>query len=254
MKIVVCVKHVPDMQSQRHFVDKRIVRGEDDVLNEVDENAIETAVTIAEEHDDVEVLALTIGPEDSADALRRALQMGADNAIHICDDYLENSDVLTTSKVLAKAIEQIGNVDLIITGMTSSDGNTSLVPSYLASNLGLPLLSFAKTLEKKDEKIVITRSVDGIEQSLSAKLPLIVSVSDQINEPRYPNFKAIAAARKKPIEEWDLSELGLESSINEKNIEVISIEEKPAREKGQALLNSPVAVKQLAEFIKEKVK
>ena len=141
MRIVVCVKHVPDMQSERRFEGGRLVRGEDDVLNELDENAIEAAVQLKESEEDAgreaEVVALTMGPEDAEDSLMRALQMGADRAYIVSDEFLEGSDVITTASVLAVAIakisEECGPVDLVITGMASLDAMTSMLPGALAT-------------------------------------------------------------------------------------------------------------------------
>ena len=141
MRIVVCVKHVPDMQSERRFEGGRLVRGEDDVLNELDENAIEAAVQLKESEEDAgreaEVIALTMGPEDAEDALMRALQMGADRAFLVSDEFLEGSDVITTASVLSVAIAKIsdecGPVDLVVTGMASLDAMTSMLPAALAA-------------------------------------------------------------------------------------------------------------------------
>ena len=176
MRIVVCVKHVPDMQSERRFEGGRLVRGEDDVLNELDENAIEAAVQLKETEEDAgreaEVVALTMGPEEAEDALMRALQMGADRAYLVSDEFLEGSDVITTASVLSVAIAKIadecGPVDLVITGMASLDAMTSMLPAALAA---------------------------------------VVSVTDQINEPRYPAFAAMKAARKKPLDQWGIDDL-----------------------------------------------
>ena len=130
MKIVVCVKHVPDVQSERRLEDERLVRGEDDVLNELDENAVEAAVSLVEEHDG-EVVALSMGPEDAEEGLRRALQMGADSAVLVSDEALAGSDVVATARVLAAAIEKIGEVDLVITGMASLDSMSAMLPGAL---------------------------------------------------------------------------------------------------------------------------
>ena len=149
-----CVKHVPDVQSERRFEDGRLVRGEDDVLNELDENAVEAAVSLVEEHGG-EVIALSMGPTDAEDALMRALQMGADRAVLISDDALEGADAAGTAAVLATGIarieEEYGPVDFVITGMASLDAMTSLVPAALAAHLNLPLLSLAHALDISGE-------------------------------------------------------------------------------------------------------
>ena len=215
MRIVVCVKHVPDMQSERRFEGGRLVRGEDDVLNELDENAIEAAVSLKEAEEDAgrqaEVIALTMGPEDAEDSLMRALQMGADRAYLVTDEFLEGSDVITTASVLSVAIAKIGPelgpVDLVLTGMASLDAMTSMLPAALAAKAHLPLLGLARTLAIADGAAVIERGVDGYTETLRAALPAVVSVTDQINEPRYPAFAAMKAARKKPLEQWGIDDL-----------------------------------------------
>ena len=204
MRIVVCVKHVPDMQSERRFEGGRLVRGEDDVLNELDENAIEAAVQLKESEEDAgreaEVVALTMGPEDAEDSLMRALQMGADRAYIVSDEFLEGSDVITTASVLSVAIakiaEECGPVDLVITGMASLDAMTSMLPAALAAKAHMPLLGLARSLNVEDGVLTIERAVDGYTETVRAALPAVVSVTDQINEPRYPAFGAMKAARK----------------------------------------------------------
>ena len=215
MRIVVCVKHVPDMQSERRFEDGRLVRGEDDVLNELDENAIEAAVQLKEAEENAdregEVIALTMGPEDAEDALMRALQMGADRAFLVSDEFLEGSDVITTASVLSVAIAKIahecGPVDLVVTGMTSLDAMTSMLPGALAAKAHMPLLGLARSMSVEDSAVTIERSVDGFTETLRAALPALVSVTDQINEPRYPAFAAMKAARKKPLDQWSIDDL-----------------------------------------------
>ena len=215
MRIVVCVKHVPDMQSERRFEGGRLVRGEDDVLNELDENAIEAAVQLKESEEDAgreaEVVALTMGPEDAEDSLMRALQMGADRAYIVSDEFLEGSDVITTASVLSVAIakiaEECGPVDLVITGMASLDAMTSMLPAALAAKAHMPLLGLARSLNVEDGVLTIERAVDGYTETVRAALPAVVSVTDQINEPRYPAFAAMKAARKKPLDQWGIDDL-----------------------------------------------
>lgn len=212
MRIVVCVKHVPDTDSDRRIEDGRIVRGEDDVLNELDEYAIEAAVQAVEDHGG-EVIAVTMGPEDSEDALTRALQMGADRALLITDEQLEGTDAIGTGTVLAAAVrklEEEAPVDLVLTGMASDDGLTSMVPPALAGALGWPLLDVAEELEVAGgsaPSVQVKRFSDGYEDVLSTATPAVVSVTDQINEPRYPTFKDLRAARSKPLDEMSWADL-----------------------------------------------
>ena len=166
MKIVVCIKHVPDAQSERRIEEGRLVRGEEDVLNELDENAVEAAVSLAEDSGG-EVVALTMGPEDSEDGVRRALQMGADSGLIIADDELAGADVVTTARVLAAAIERIGGVDLIITGMASLDGMTSMLPGALAAAVGVPALTLATELEVDGGAVTIQRTTGTLRSRLA---------------------------------------------------------------------------------------
>ena len=252
MRIVVCIKHVPDVQSERRIEDGRLVRGEEDVLNELDENAVEAAVALAEAADG-EVIALTMGPEDAEDALMRALQMGADRAFLVSDEFLEGSDVITTASVLSVAIAKIsdecGPVDLVVTGMASLDAMTSMLPGALAAALHLPAVTLANRLEVDGGAVTVTRTVGTVREVLSAPLPALVSVTDQANEPRYPNFAAMRAAKKKPIDFWDASELGLQ--IAEPAVAVVDDEARPAREAGIIRTDAGEAGRELAAWLVE---
>src|SRR5690554_2800048 len=250
MRIVVCVKHVPDVQSDRALdEDGRVVRGLDDVLNELDENAVEAAVSLAEEHGG-EVIAVTMGPEDAEDAVRRALQMGADRGVHVSDEALAGSDVVATARVLAAAVQALGSeapVDLVVTGMASLDGLSSMLPTALATVLGLPALTLAGELGVTGDRVRVRREIGEATEVLEAPLPAVVSVTDQANEPRYPAFRAIKAARKKPVDTWSLADLGL--AAPEPATTVVSAEERPAREQGRIVTDSGDAGRQLAEFL-----
>ena len=214
MKIVVCVKHVPDLQGERRFGDDgRVDRsGGDGTLNELDENAVEAALRLVAEHGG-EVTALTMGPADAEDAVRRALQMGAHHGIRVTDDALTGSDVFATAAVLAAAVRRVGEdgpVDLVLTGMAALDGLMSVVPTLLAAELDLPQLTLAADLTVTDGVARVRRDLDHVTEVLEAPLPAVVSVTDQANEARYPAFAGIMAARKATIAAWSLADLGLE--------------------------------------------
>ncbi|MBF0697710.1 electron transfer flavoprotein subunit beta/FixA family protein [Actinomyces bowdenii] len=249
MKIVVCIKHVPDLQSERRLEDGRLVRGEEDVLNELDENAVEAAVSLAEEHDG-EVVALTMGPQDAEDGVRRALQMGAERGVVVSDEYLAGADVVTTARTLAAAIERIGGVDLVITGMASLDALTSMLPGALAAALGVPALTLAHevALEEDPASVAITRTVGTARERLRAPLPALVSVTDQANEPRYPNFAAMRAAKKKPVEVWDLGDLGIASQAREV-LAVSRTSQRPARQAGIIRTDAGQGGRELAAWL-----
>ncbi|WP_024287765.1 electron transfer flavoprotein subunit beta/FixA family protein [Cellulomonas sp. KRMCY2] len=216
MKIVVCVKHVPDLQAERQFTDTgRVDRtGGDGTLNELDENAVEAAVTLVEQHGG-EVTVLTVGPDDAVDAVRRGLQMGADHAVHVIDDAIAGSDAFGTALVLAAALRELGKdepIDLVVTGMAALDGLMSVMPTLLAAHLGLPQATLAAELTVTDGVVRVRRELDLVTEVLEAPLPAVVSVTDQANEPRYPSFKGIMAARKKAVTTWSLADLGIDAA------------------------------------------
>ncbi|WP_099331622.1 electron transfer flavoprotein subunit beta/FixA family protein [Actinomyces minihominis] len=261
MRIVVCVKHVPDADSDRRIEEGRLVRGEDDVLNELDEYAIEAAVSTVEELGG-EVIALTMGPEESEDALVRALQMGADRAVLVTDEALAGADALGTARVLAAVVAALAGeepVDMVITGMASLDGMTSMVAPAMATHLGWPLLDLAHSMQVEGGSpaaVTIERRADGNEDVLRSATPVVVSVTDQINEPRYPSFKELRAARSKPLDVWEVDELA-EAGIDLDGITLSSIEVLAAdpklREAGVVVTDSGDAGRLLAEFITDRV-
>ena len=219
VRIVVCVKHVPDIQSERALgPDGRVVRdGGDGTINELDENAVEAALALVEatEGSGGSVVVLTVGPDDAADAVRRGLQLGADESVHVVDDSIAGSDVIGTARVLAAAVRHLDaqeHVDLVITGMAGLDGLTSLLPTALAELLDLPALPLAAELTVEGSTVRVRRILDHASEVLEATLPALVSVTDQANEPRYPNFKGIMAARKKPITTLTLADLDVDAS------------------------------------------
>jgi electron transfer flavoprotein beta subunit len=254
MNIVVCVKYVPDAQSDRTFneSDNTTDRvGVDGLLSELDEYAVEEALKIVEAGEG-EVTVVTIGPDQAADALKKALQMGADKAVHVKDDAIHGSDAVATSLVLAEAVKKIGSPDLVITGMASTDGTMSVVPAMLAERLGLPQVTFASELTVDGSTVTIRRDGDAASETIVATLPALVSVTDQINEPRYPSFKGIMAAKKKPVEEWALADLGVDASqvgLDAAWTKVESFTKRPPREQGQIVTDDGDGGTKLAEFL-----
>jgi electron transfer flavoprotein beta subunit len=241
MNIIVCVKHVPDATADRKFEEDFTVDrvGVDGLLSELDEYAIEQALQLKEKGEDVEVTALCVGPEKAVDAVRKALQMGADKGIHVVDDAIAGSDYLATSLVLAKAVEKAGAetaVDLVVCGMASTDGVGSVVPAMLAERLGLPQVTLASVIESQDGQVRIKRDGDTATEVIGAKMPLVLSVTDQSGEARYPSFKGIMAAKKKPLETWSLSDLGVDAGdvgLSVAYTEVEDTTERPPRTAGE---------------------
>jgi electron transfer flavoprotein beta subunit len=219
MNIVVLVKYVPDATADRRFeadntVDRVAVDG---LLSELDEYAVEQALQIKEKRaeEEIEVTALTVGPEKAADAVRKALQMGADKGVHVIDDAIAGSDAIATSLVLAKAIEKLGAekpVDLVVGGLASTDAGLSVVPAMLAERLGLPQVTLASVVETQGNQVRIKRDTDVATEVVGGTMPLVLSVTDQSGEARYPSFKGIMAAKKKPLETWSLADLGVDAS------------------------------------------
>lgn len=209
MRIVVTVKHVPNPQSERRIENGHLVRGEEDTLNDLDENAIEAALSAKEVVPEAEIIAITMGPEGAKKALLRALQMGADRAYHLCDPALAGSDVTVTARVLARAIQKIRDVDLVICGTSSLDGMTSMLPGALAASLQLPVITDASKVSFSSEAVEATSYQVSTALTLRAEYPLVLSVNDEANRPHYPGFKEMLAAKKKPIEQWGLTQLGL---------------------------------------------
>ncbi|GHF93497.1 electron transfer flavoprotein subunit beta/FixA family protein [Streptomyces fimicarius] len=253
LRIVVCVKYVPDATGDRHFADDLTLDREDvdGLLSELDEYAVEQALQIADEADDAEITVVTVGPEDAKDALRKALSMGADKAVHVEDDDLHGSDVMGTSLVLAKAVEKTG-YDLVICGMASTDGVMGVLPALLAERLGVPQVTLLSEVAVAGGVVTGRRDGDTASEQLEASLPAVVSVTDQSGEARYPSFKGIMAAKKKPVESLDLEDLGLEADevgLAGAWTAVDSATERPARTAGTIVKDEGEGGKQLAEFL-----
>jgi electron transfer flavoprotein beta subunit len=212
MKIVVCVKYVPDATGDRRFnADNTVDRvGVDGVLSELDEYAVEEALQLRDATGG-EIVVLTLGPEVARAAVLKSLQMGVDAGVHILDDAIHGSDAVGTSLILARAIER-QQADLVLCGMASTDGGMSVVPAMLAERLGLPQVTFASEVTVEGDTVRIRRDGDTATEIIEASLPLVLSVTDQCNEPRYPSFKGIMAAKKKPVETLALSDLGIDAS------------------------------------------
>ncbi|MDT0201041.1 electron transfer flavoprotein subunit beta/FixA family protein [Nocardioides sp. AE5] len=262
MNIVVLVKHVPDATADRRFESDNTVdrAGVDGLLSELDEYAVEQALQIKEKSDgDVTVTALSVGPEQAADAVRKALQMGADSGVLVSDDAIAGSDAVATSLVLAKAVSKIGeggSVDLVVTGMASTDAGTSLVPAMLAERLGLPQVTFASVVETQGDQIRAKRDGDAATEVIGATLPVLLSVTDQTGEARYPSFKGIMAAKKKPLDTWSLSDLGVDAGEVGLDAAWTAVEEttaRPPRTAGEIVTDEDGSgATALAEFLASK--
>ena len=241
MNIVVCVKYVPDATADRRFESDNTVDrvGVDGLLSELDEYAVEQALVLkekAETPDDVKVTALCVGPEKAVDAVRKALQMGADEGVHVSDEAIAGSDAIATSLVLAKAIEKIGSPTWSSVAWRRPTASMSVVPAMLAERLDLPQVTFASVIESQGDQVRIKRDGDTATEVIGGTMPLVMSVTDQTGEARYPSFKGIMAAKKKPLETYSLGDLGVDADDVGLSVawsEVSETTERPPRTAGE---------------------
>jgi electron transfer flavoprotein beta subunit len=253
MNIVVLVKQVPDTWSERTLrpADNTLDRdAADGVPNELDEYAIEEGLRLAEAQGG-EVTIVSMGPEKATEVIRKALSMGADKAVHISDEALRGSDGLVTSAVLAAALGRTG-FDLVILGSESTDARMGTMAAMLAERLGVPQMSFASKVETDGSKIAIHRQADYGYDTVEGTLPAVVSVVEKINEPRYPSFKGIMAAKKKPVETLTLADLGIDSSqagLGASATEVVSFAKRPPRAAGTIVTDDGDGGVKAAEFL-----
>jgi electron transfer flavoprotein beta subunit len=253
MNIVVCVKQVPDTGMERKLkpddstLDRESVDG---LINELDEYAIEEALLIAEAHGG-EVTILSMGPQKAAESIRKALSMGCDQAVHVLDDSLAGSDALATSQVIAQALTRIG-FDLVILGSESTDARMGVLAAMLSERLGVPQMSLAGQVEIDGPAIRIERQTDYGYDKVEAALPAVVSVVEKINEPRYPSFKGIMAAKKKPVETLSLADLGVDAShvgLAAAATEVVDFAQRPPRAAGTIVKDDGDGGVKAAEFL-----
>jgi len=256
MNIVVCVKQVPDTWSERTLreSDSTLDRdAADAVINELDEFAIEEGLRLAEAHGG-EVTILSMGPERATESIRKALSMGADKAVHLVDDALAGSDVLATSAALASVLTQIG-FDLVILGSESTDARTGVLAAMLSERLGLPQLSYASKVVIDGNSITINRLADYGYDTVIGSLPAVVSVVEKINEPRYPSFKGIMAAKKKPVQTFSVADAGIDpATVGLANAasEVLSFAKRPPRQAGTIVADEGDGGSKAAEFLTER--
>jgi len=257
MKIAVCVKQVPDSWAEKKMVSGLLDRESvDAVLNDLDEYAVEEALRIVEAHGGNEeggpntVTLISMGPERATEALRKGLSMGANDAILVTDAALAGADALATSSVLAQVIRD-GAFDIVICGTESTDARMSVVPAMISARLGWAQLTFAsKVAVEPAGKVSITRVTEAGVDEMSAAFPVVISVVEKINEPRYPSFKGIMAAKKKTIAQKDLAAVGV--SAQNGWSQVIDATPRPARAAGVKVNDEGSAGAALVDFLAEK--
>jgi electron transfer flavoprotein beta subunit len=250
------VKEVPDASAPKRMDPQtfRLDRSVPGALNDFDTHALEEALRIGEQEGDGEVVALLMGPPKAADSLRKALAVGADRAVHVADDALVGSDLIATSRTLAKAIER-ESPDLVVFGQQAADSDGAVLWAAVADRLRLPVISQAASLELADGKAKVKRQTEYGYDVIEAPLPCVVAVSDAINEPRYPSLKGIMGAKKKPQDSVTSADLGLgpeEIGETGSRTEVYAVGEPPPRGESRRIEDNGDAAEAILEYLAEK--
>jgi electron transfer flavoprotein beta subunit len=253
MKIAVCVKHVPEGSSRIDAGSKRLDRSGEGALNHFDANAVEEALRLKGDSD-TEVVVVTLGPARAADSLRKALAMGADRALQVSDEGAAGSDLVATSRVLAKALER-ESPDLILFGQQASDSDGAVLWAAVAERLRRPVVSQAAELSLQGGTLSVKRQTEFGYDVIEAPLPAVVAVSDAINEPRYPSLKGIMGAKKKPFDTVSLADLGVDSGEAGEagsKTEVLALSDPPSRGDARKIEDDGNAAQAIVDFLAEK--
>jgi electron transfer flavoprotein beta subunit len=256
MKIAVCVKQVPDATVHKRIDPgtKRLERTGEAALNPFDVHAVEEALRIKEGEGDGEVIAVSLGPENAMESLRKALAMGVDRAVLVSDGGAAGSDLVATGYVLAKALEREGS-DLVLFGQQANDSDGAVLWAAVADRLRLPVVSQVAELTLAGGKVRGKRQTEFGYDLIEASLPAVVAVSDAINEPRYPSLKGIMGAKKKPQETVGLSDVGIDADRageTGSRTEVLALAEPPARGDSRRIEDDGNAADQIADFLAER--
>lgn len=252
MRIVVLVKEVPDTYGDRKLdLETGLAdRGASDaVLDEIGERALEVALTYADAHAGTEVVVVTMAPESAVTTLRKALAMGATSAVHVVGEGLRGADMSLTAEVLAAAVRR-AEPDLVITGNLSTDGSGGMLPAMLAEHLGMPQLTALSSVEITDTAVSGSRAADAGAVAVSAALPAVISITEALPDARFPNFKGIMAAKKKPYETVPVADLGVDpEDFSVPRSILVAVAERPARASGVKIVDEGDAGTRLAEFL-----
>lgn len=252
MKIVVLVKEVPDTYGDRKLnletglADRA---ASDAVLDEIGERAIELGLSHADTNANTEVVVLAMSPESSTATLRKGLAMGAQSAVLVSDAALAGADLGLTAEVLAAALKRTG-FDLVIAGNQSTDGSGGMLPAMVAELLDVPQASWLSSVEISESEVSGERVIDGGTAQVSAPLPAVISITERLPGGRFPNFKGVMAAKKKPLEVLSLADLGVDAEdFSASRSIIVTVSEKPARAAGTKIVDEGNAGEQLAEFL-----
>ncbi|HJQ75868.1 MAG TPA: electron transfer flavoprotein subunit beta/FixA family protein [Acidimicrobiia bacterium] len=249
MKVVVCVKQIPDPATPYRLEEGTnwLVRPAEQVLDDTDRYGVEMGLQIAQANEGT-VTLVSMGPAGNAQGIRQALAMGADKAVIIEDDSLRGSDALTTARVLASTITKEG-FDLVIAGTESTDGYSGVVPQMIAELLDAPALTYATEVDTDGSDVTIHRQTAAGYDVVTASLPVVVSVTAGVVEPRYPTFKGIMDAKKKPVETMSLSDLDVDKSEGQT---VVSITDAPERSAGRKIEDEGQAHTEIIALLEQK--
>lgn len=252
MKIVVLVKEVPDTYGDRKLsletglADRA---ASETVLDEIGERALEVALSHADKNADTEVVVLSMAPDSAAATVRKGLAMGAASAVHVADERLLGADLGLTAEVLAAAVKRAG-FDLVIAGNQSTDGTGGAVPAMIAELLGVPAATNLNTVQITADSISGERAIDGGTAQVSASLPAVISITERLPDARFPNFKGIMAAKKKPLEVLALADLDVSAdpSVAPRTI-MTTVSEKPPRAAGVKITDEGDAADKLVDYL-----
>ncbi len=256
MNIVVLVKQVPDTATERKLTsdDKTLDRAASDgVINELDEYAIEEALLLKEKHGG-EVTILTMGPEQATDSIRKALSMGADKAIHVSDEALHGSDAVQSAYALSQALRTV-EFDIVVLGAEATDARTGVMGAALAEYLGIPQVTLADKVDVDGKAIKAQRVTDYGYDVVEAELPAVASVVEKINEPRYPSFKLIMQAKKKPVEKLTIADAEIDAAkvgLANATTETVDVAPAPPRAAGTVVKDDGEGGVKIADFLAEK--
>jgi electron transfer flavoprotein beta subunit len=248
MKVVVCVKQIPDpatpytLEPDTHL----LVRPAEQVLDDTDRYGVEMGLQLAQANEG-SVTLVSMGPTGNAQGIRQALAMGADKAVIVEDPALRGADALTTAQVLAKTISEEG-FDLVIAGTEATDGYSGVIPQMLAELLGTAALTYATSVETDGSEITIHRQTAAGYDTVTAQLPAVVSVTAGVVEPRYPTFKGIMDAKKKPMETRGLPE-DVDPGATQR---VATITAAPEREAGRKIEDDGEAFAEIVALLAER--
>jgi electron transfer flavoprotein beta subunit len=253
VNVVVCVKQIPDPATPGSLDNDHTLKREGKlILDESDSFGVEMALQLVDKAGGGEVTLVSMAPNNEVSGLRTALAMGAHKAILVSDESLAGTDALGTAKVLARAVERAGDVDLVLAATESTDGYTGTLPPQVAERLGWPALTYARKVDIGDGKVTIERQTEAGYDVVDASLPAVVSVTAGVVEPRYPSFKGIMAAKNKPVDQVTVSDLGLspdEVGWTGARQEITKVEPAPERKAGEKIEDDGEAFQRIVQFL-----